>query len=178
SQIVVVVIAGICLLMGLGALIEGWKNASIGNLVAGVCSVALGLGLAYIFLDVIPRHKKAPFQNHLNEYTSSVSRTLPGEPYIKGKVILINKKENKVDDLFFSLPEELRPSTPEEVGTVVWLEWGERQVGYYGSKDSSWDQTFSPATMWHCDVTIIDLSIPAILINKKYFVGSAAPSTS
>lgn len=77
------------------------------------------------------------------------------QPYVKGKVILVNKEEKKIDHTYCELPEELRATRPEEVETIVWLEWGKDKVGRYTDGSTAYVNT--------CKVTIIDRSIPAIV---------------
>jgi len=72
----------------------------------------------------------APFQPYLDEYLY-----LPGEnagntvlqmtfahptdgPYIRGKIIPVQVRDNTLDILYFDLPTELRAESPDEVGTV------------------------------------------------------------
>jgi hypothetical protein len=40
---------------------------------------------------------------------------------VRGKMVVINVNERKVDDLYFALPDDLRASNPAEVATVVLL---------------------------------------------------------
>lgn len=58
---------------------------------------------------------------------------------IKGKVLVIDLGKQKVDvDLFFRLPEDLRPGSPEEVGTVVLVRWQDIQVDEYSNKGKAY----------------------------------------
>src|SRR5262249_48205843 len=56
-----------------------------------------------------------------------------GEPgSAKPKMITVNLGESpSVDWIYFSLPRSMQAQTPEEVETVVWLEWWEANVGDY-----------------------------------------------
>jgi hypothetical protein len=48
----------------------------------------------------------------------------PGVPRkAKGRMVVVNVDEAKIDDLHFALPGDLWASKPEEVGTVVLLTW-------------------------------------------------------
>ena len=82
-----------------------------------------------------------------------------GRGYLKGKVLIIDKKEKGIDPLNSSLPETLRATSPEEVKTVVWLNWNENLVGHYEGGGSAYVYT--------CQMTIIDNTIPAIVAVKK-----------
>src|SRR5262245_10164060 len=48
------------------------------------------------------------------------------------KMITVNPGESpSVDWIYYSLPRSLQAQTPDEVETVVWLEWSEANVGDY-----------------------------------------------
>jgi hypothetical protein len=108
-----------------------------------------------------------PFKAHFSEYTT-VSSLKPNraQAYLKGKIIAVNKKEKKIDDIYFKLPEELRATKPENVGTIVWLDWGEDEVGTYTDAET--------ATVITCHMTVIDKSIPAI-VGEINFRGDDPP---
>lgn len=115
----------------------------------------------------------APFNNYLCEYISIPHLRREAvyiediednsAAYIKGKIITVDQNDGKIDDIYFDLPEEWRATQPEEVGTVMWLEWGKEIVGHYTDGAEAYVNT--------ARVTIIDNSIPAI-IDRKIFRGS------
>jgi hypothetical protein len=127
-------------------------------------------------------------RDHVREYSTvsglkNPARTSPHqtEAYLKGKIITVNKKEKRLDDIYFDLPEELRATKPEDVGTIVWLEWGKDEAGFY----CDWSDVLckdgitppkhdDPATVNTCHVTIIDKFIPAI-VGEMSFMGSDPP---
>ncbi len=55
---------------------------------------------------------------------------------VRGKMVVVDKKTQDIDwDVFFGLPDALRAGRPEEVGTVVWLEYGRAPgIGTYGKE--------------------------------------------
>jgi hypothetical protein len=116
------------------------------------------------------RLRSAPFEKHLSEYASirGLEREQAAEAYIRGKIVAVNRSENQIDDIYFDLPQELRAAQPEEVGTVVWLEWGADRIGMYTDGAGAYAHT--------CKVTIIDMSIPAIIAERD-FRGSRPPET-
>ncbi len=109
------------------------------------------------------------FEVHMSEYTS-VSNQQPGAWYVHGKVLPIEMRTNTVEvQTYYELPGDLRAISPEDVGTVLWLDCTTGTVGTYTSGGA--------AKQWVCDVTLIDLSIPAI-IGEKSFTGSEPPLTT
>jgi hypothetical protein len=84
---------------------------------------------------------------------------IPIKPYIKGKIVPIEKgkvvstkKVGWIDEAIYnSLPEDIRATKPDEVGTVVWLDRGE--------------------DMLTCRVIIIDKSLVTI-VKKINFKGA------
>ena len=108
-----------------------------------------------------------PFAARLSEYTSIPGlKELSGEAYVIGKVITVNKGENRIDPMYLDLPSDLAASTPEEVGTVIWLEWKEYVVGTYTDGAKGYRIT--------CQVTVID-KVKAAIVGRKTFRGSDPP---
>jgi hypothetical protein len=44
------------------------------------------------------------------------------EPSIRGKVLPIDRTRRTVSDLYFKLPDNLRPDSAQEVGTIFWID--------------------------------------------------------
>lgn len=111
----------------------------------------------------------APFQQRLAEYVPPAPPRDLQEPYRRGRVMPINLAGNKsIDAIFTQLPPALRPETPDDVGTIVWLQWGTQVVGRYRDNVSAFVVT--------CQVTIIDKSTGKI-IAERAFVGGDPPAT-
>lgn len=92
-----------------------------------------------------------------------------GRAYLNGKVVVLDKKEKSIDSINSSLPDEMRATRADDIGTVVWLDWGEHMTGTY--------TTGGGAYYYTCQVTVIDRSIPA-KVGTRSFRGSAPPSTT
>src|SRR5947207_564481 len=62
------------------------------------------------------------------DLTVSTLYSLPGlrasGGRVNGKMIVLDKKEKKVDSVNSQLPPDLKANRTDELGTVVWLEWG------------------------------------------------------
>ncbi len=99
----------------------------------------------------------APFRPHLAEYLAAPEGPAHPGP-VRGKMIVVDKKTRDIDDeVFFGLPSSLRASRPEEVGTVVQLDYGRVPGrGVYG-KDHL------PSFVQTCQVTVIDRASRAVL---------------
>jgi hypothetical protein len=119
------------------------------------------------------------FQSRVNEYIRMARHSQLQEPYIHGKLIVVEQENDNYvgkyplkvlngSSLSSVLPPELIASTPGEVGTVVFVEFYTKVVGYYSDK--------TPAFEEPCDVTIIDTSIVAA-ITKRHFA-SLKPASS
>jgi hypothetical protein len=83
-----------------------------------------------------------------------------GQPYLKGKVVLVDRNKRELDDLHRGMPDELRAENLGEVGTVVWLEWDHKWVR--GSK--------APV----CKVTVIDRA-RNVVVGENTFEGDPPP---
>jgi len=119
---------------------------------------------------VIPYYTLKSFLIHIEEYTSFHDLKKTEGPYIRGKIIPIDKKTNQIDGILFELPDELRPMHSQDVKTVVWLEWELSKIGNYGGRGS--------ASIWHCWITVIDKTKPVMLEERKLFTGEGPPVSS
>ena len=118
----------------------------------------------YYVLDA----RLAPFKAHLSEYTVA-AEDLPGEAYIRGKVIPVDLRKNEIDFVFYyELPKTMRAASPEEVQTVVARDCTTSQVGTYTRGGG--------AHRWTCKLQVIDLTVPRV-VAVETFVGSDPPRT-
>ena len=109
------------------------------------------------------------FEAHMSEYTS-INTQHPGAWYLRGKILPIDMSNNTVDvRIYYELPDNLRPITPEEVTMVLWLDCTARTVGTYTHGGG--------AKQWFCNVTLVDLTDTAI-IGESSFTGSEPPLTN
>lgn len=109
---------------------------------------------------------------------------------IKGKVYVIDKDEARLDfAMQMRLPEHLRATTPEEVQTVVWLDYELRRVGNYGTTHSYGTYGNGPripgdnsgtseitAYAHDCKVTVIDLPSKTVLVDAQLIPGEDPPA--
>lgn len=144
-----------------------------------VISVAL---IVFILFIHYRDHRVGPFNNHLKEYASFSS--LPEakdetvQPYRKGKVLPILMEDVLGDkaytgniprvcfELYFDLPDELRPQKPEDVGTVILVYKRQDRVGVYNNGEPAWKENYS--------LKIVDRTSKT-MIEEKAFVGSDPP---
>lgn len=99
---------------------------------------------------------------------------LTSEPYIKGKIAVFEAKENSgnnlkdktyfMDNYYFREMGESSAVAPEEVGTVALLDCRKVNKGVYTTNDGR----EYPAETIDCELTMIDRSIPAVIIRKKF----------
>lgn len=140
---------------------------------AGCCGVMVVIvilfsaGLIYGIINNLQQSADVKlFQAHIGEYIAIPNQqTIPplAEAYIIGKVITVDIDENEIDHIYFDLPEELIAKSPEEVGTIIWLNWGEVLVGRYTDGAGGYRII--------CEVTIIDKE-KSTIVDKETFSGS------
>jgi hypothetical protein len=132
--------------------------------------VVVGLGVAgYIGLNESQKAQTAAaFEARLTEYTSMPAP--PSGSVRDGKalprMITIDWKARKVDRIYFDLPKELRAETPDDVLTVVWLQWGEERVEEY--EGGGW------ACRHLCTVTVFDKASKKVVAQES-FIGGEPP---
>ena len=89
-------------------------------------------------------------------------------PYIVGKVIALDMESGQIDDVYHQLSSDLRAKSHDEVGMVIWCDWGEKLIGTYSDGFKGYAHT--------CDITIIDFANFEI-VDTKYFKGTDPPET-
>jgi len=98
-------------------------------------------------------------------------------PYIRGKIIIVDKDRTDIDRAHKWLPNDLRAASADEVKTVVLLEREREQLYAYGTRDVLNHYGWMPTAKGYirtCKLTIIDKTIPAI-VYVQTFKGSKPP---
>ncbi len=152
-----------------GKMLSGrlWALLIVGPLLVLALAIALELGRQHRTL--------VPFQPYLDEYlylpgekagnaVLQMNFTSPtGSPYIRGKVIPVQVRDNTLDILYFDLPKDLRAGSPEEVGTVVWLYcvYSTQKIEFAaGAKRETNNYT--------CDVAVIDFQEQTMVAKQSF----------
>ncbi len=122
-------------------------------------------------------------QARLEEFSQIPPREqLTDQPYIKGRVLVVTRNP---DMPFLTMTQEphywpsdgakeLLAQTPEQVGTVVVLNYSKEKAGSYKIADASGGVS---AFREVCELILIDRSIPAV-IHRKTFRGPEPLSTT
>ena len=130
-----------------------------------VVLVLLCFGAYWGVIALLHSAAAAPFKAHMTEYLAPPTGPVAGGPS-KGKMIVIDRKAQAVDDLFFELPDALRAGKPEEVGTVVLIDWSKEKIDQY--------KNGAPAYQHSAKVTVIDHAARAV-IGSSDFKGDEPP---
>jgi hypothetical protein len=151
------------------------RAALIIAITATAIVVVIGIGLAVILTGNADRSAHAArFQGNVKEFLAINNEPTQRDAYIRGKILVINKKDKAVDDeLFFQLPAADRAGTPEEVGTVILITWSKELVGFYSNNRGDGGAGY----VHKCELTIIDRSISTV-IYRRWFNGSLPPLKS
>jgi hypothetical protein len=164
------------------------KDISRGVLIFGPIIAFLG---TFIFLALILmllgeirfRIETEELRSNLDQFIN-VPKLINAEqvvhsPQLFGKIVVIDTAEKKMDSKFYFLfPESLRATNPKEVSTVIWFHENKRLVkqedtGYVMQLGSN-PNPVPIINTWYryiCDVTIIDMNIPAIT-GRKTILGT------
>ena len=124
--------------------------------ILGVVVVALmGFGAYWGVVTLLHSRAVAPFKPHMAEYLAPTNGPL-GQGPAKGKMIVLDRKTGDVDwDVFFALPDGLRADRPEDVGTVVLIDWSKEQIDQY--------KNGAPAYRQSAKATVIDHARRAVI---------------
>jgi len=129
--------------------------------------IMLGSGLA---LSILGKPTLTAFINMMPAY-KEVKNSQSGEVYLLGKVIIIDKYIDRLHDLYYKLPDEIKAKTPEEVSTVVIVNCT-GTVKFYEVFGTSRKPVYDSSS---CDADIIDWKIPAILSTYQNSQLGASP---
>jgi hypothetical protein len=97
-----------------------------------------------------------------------------GPTYLRGRVLPVNvnlilregPSASVAEELYEKLPSEIRPRSPEEVGTLAWLEWREEKL--FKVQGNFYRDV---GTRYHCKVSIIDRKTNT-KVGERSFTGS------
>lgn len=132
-----------------------------------IAIVGVSSGVRSYIRERTQEQQLAPFYGSIDGYIDPYGLKDPVGIYRRGKVIVVNPREKTVDDIYFDLPEKVRATSPNEVGTIILLEWTEDVVGHYAWGGQGYVHT--------AKVLVIDKAMPALMINR-IFRGSDPPS--
>jgi len=94
---------------------------------------------------------------------------LVNDPYIKGKLVVVYRRADDINEIHENDVVgfgELQAQSPEEVQTVVQTDCFQVRRGSYVTQDQ--EKKEIPAYISECEITLIDLSQPAIIFRKKF----------
>jgi hypothetical protein len=122
-----------------------------------VVPIALGIGVG-LTITSIQKPAALSFQNSIPAY-KALQASQPAEPYLRGKVVIIEKNKDKLHDTYYKLPKDLQAKNADEVSTVVILRCGGKVRVYqvFGTKRTPIYDSSS------CDADIIDWTVPALI---------------
>jgi hypothetical protein len=137
--------------------------------------IGVVVGTFFGIRAIIRANTVAPFKKHIEGYMAG-GEPAPANPNAlkkeimkpKGKMIPVDVGEKAIDYIYFDLPGELRPATPEEVGTVVLLQWGKDRVFEYNNNPNL------PAYQETVQITVLDMETRAV-IGQSQLRGSMPP---
>ncbi len=95
-------------------------------------------------------------------------KTLPKQytekPYIRGRILPVDKKDKDVDGIYADLPENLRATSQNDIGTIVLMGHSYTKVGTYERAGL----TGGPAFVAHCTIYLVDVEIPAVIYERTF----------
>ncbi|MEW6212363.1 MAG: hypothetical protein AB1631_28820 [Acidobacteriota bacterium] len=138
-----------------------------------VALLVVAAGLGWYLFDQARKNRRETLRNFVASNLAEIDISPPSdnqasEPYLIGKLVVVDREKQTIDDLFNALPSDMKADHPSEVRTVVLLTWTQEEVGYY-------EGTNKMARRWHCSVTAIDLSARRRLVEKD-IIGPMPPA--
>lgn len=163
-------------------LLDRMPEADRQQLKALVKRVGLVVGITVAVLYAFhfwSERKQAAARAALQPWAEMARASVQGQPppkealdpdggYVKGRVLPVEHKHGAPDQIHFELPPPLRSAKPEDVGTIVWLEYGQKLVGKYEGGAWAYAQT--------CRITLIDRA-RNVIIARQNVEGPPPPQT-
>jgi hypothetical protein len=142
-----------------------------------VAVVLIGAGVLWVWSAGVNRRaaeEKAQleaFTAKLDSWLAKPASTEPGTAYVRGKLLPILHHEQRSGcgierELFAALPHDLKATSPDEVGTVVWLEWRSEFFKYARFSNGYAQNAYTPV----CKLTVIDKTRNSI-VDQRIFRG-------
>lgn len=145
--------------------------------------VAAGFGVRAFLRS----QKLAPFEEQIPTYLAQnpprfFQPPMPGVPGVpgapgqvpvpdqrsKGAYILIDNGGRTCDYTWFDLPENLKATSPADVKSIAWINWGSVKAVVFPGNRFGYQH--------YCDVCVIDKETNTVL-GQRRFVGSMPPTT-
>jgi hypothetical protein len=140
-------------------------------IILGVIAViALCVGAFFGIRHMWREAEVGKFKSIAQSYTAAQGEPDGGQPRIVGKVLPVNMADRSPDHLYFDLPDALKPSKPEDVGTVALLSWGQDAVDHYTNGATAYQQ--------YCEVTLINHKTKKTIFHEKCVGGPPPMETS
>lgn len=134
-----------------------WRSIFGGGAIAVVVLVVLIVVLRFQrTASIVAAHEPKA-----RDYMSLVGFAPPPPPqkdgYLRGKVVTVDRNASVIDDLFVDLPSRLRAMTPDEVGTVVFLNWDRQHTGHtIVRKEPGRDKFVEDLYVYTCSIMCVD----------------------
>jgi hypothetical protein len=112
------------------------------------------------------------------EYTLFLKseKPLTVAPYRVGLIAAVNVADHAIDGLLtLALPSEIVATRPADVGTVIWVRWGETHEGTY--HDEGTRRVSGEAYRGYCAIVVIDLAAGEI-VGQAFYEAVSPPTTT
>src|SRR2546423_35491 len=139
------------------------------TIVIGVSAFVAFMLVVTVTFVLVQSSGTGRFKAHIDEYLA-INKEQPEQgAYLKGKMVVISKKEKEVDsEVLSGLRPELQSASPADVGTIVILNWS-------GDVRGTCPATSTFSTRLKCDAVVIVRS-PGRLIGRKNFYAADPPA--
>ena len=147
---------------------SGSRKPLVIGLVVGAVAVAVFLGA--IFYQSYRQKKIVEDRRELEKSAKELAALRDmrdisyGEPYLKGKVAIFNRDENKLDVAHEGIPADVRASSKEEMTTLVTVSCRQELEGFYFEQEG-----LRSAHGRNCNLYVVDLAARAIVGRKEIY---------
>lgn len=152
-----------------------WRKNPLLQVLIVVGCMFIGSQFGKSFAEERLRQRLVPFEGFARyplDWSKRNLTSLPKVASVRGKIIMI-ADGGRVSPLIVYLPDNLRPATPEEVGTIAYVDCRNQDVGSYVSENDR-SKEVGVGMQQVCNVTLVD-RLSGDYIARQTFFGGAPP---
>ena len=134
---------------------------------AGLAVVLLATLTVVLWTPLVRAIRHEHLRSSVHQFPAvGLERDPEATPCIRGKVVVLDRQERILDPVHSRLPDEIRAFSPDEVGTIAWLEWTFEPTHNMSGRLSGYYST--------CKVTLVDRE-RNLIVGEQSVMGASSP---
>lgn len=112
-------------------------------------------------------HKQVePFSSALKSYLTIADQKAGDAQLVHGKKIIpVDVASESIDRAYFLMNDEVKPTTPGEVGAVARIRYESEAIGHYGRFGSG---HYGTGYVWLANIDVVDLATSTVVAHASF----------